>query len=77
MAGDHACYGAYLAGSTPAEIGLAYPTLSLEEASVTRACYLCHRVAIDAYLAERALSRLLFRAFARFVSFFRSPSRVS
>jgi uncharacterized protein (DUF433 family) len=49
--------GAFLAGSTPEEIVLGYPSLSLEDVYATVAYYLRHRADVDAYLAERSAAR--------------------
>ena len=48
---------AFLLGSTPEEIVLGYPSLTLEDVYATIAYYLRNRAVVDAYLAERKAAR--------------------
>jgi uncharacterized protein (DUF433 family) len=42
----------YLEGASPEEIGLRYPTLSLEQVHATITYYLAHRAEVEAYVAR-------------------------
>ena len=48
---------AFLIGSTPEEIVIGYPSLTLEDIYATIAYYLRNRAVVDAYLAERTSAR--------------------